>query len=287
MKRRISVPFVFIAALAAYACSQPGAPTSPLAGASASFAATAGKASICHRTGNGYHLLSVPASAEAAHRAHGDAAPGEAVPGDPYFRFTSTCGVAASFDPVADYDAGWLSGSNPNGVWRYGWSPTLTSPLILYAQNYTTTQDCESSVYRAWHDPVNDSGFTPAVIKNTGPDCSNGNVDIPTGVLTSHFGGVSGADYSHVVFTAPFTGTYTVNITFTGRQNGLDSDVNVLVNGTQVLTGGLTSNLQTITYSSTLSLTAGATIDFATGPGSNVGLHPGHVGLSGTITGAQ
>ena len=43
---------------------------------------TGAKVSLCHRTGNGsYHLIEVSVSAEPAHRAHGDAKVGEAVPG--------------------------------------------------------------------------------------------------------------------------------------------------------------------------------------------------------------
>jgi hypothetical protein len=246
-------------------------------------AASSAKVDICHQTGaGGYHLMNINQNAERAHRAHGDAAPGESVPGGPG-TFDSACHIL--FDPVADYDAGWLSGSNPNGVWRYGWSSTLTSALTLYPQNYITTQDCGASTYRVWNDPANNVGFTPAVIKNIGPTCSNGNVDIPTGVLTQHYGGTgSTTDYSHVVFTAPFTGTYEVAITFTGRQNGLNSDVNVVVNGLPVLGVLITANLQTVAYTASLSLTAGDTLDFATGPGTTSGLHPGHIGLSGTIT---
>lgn len=49
---------------------------------------------LCHRTGNGsYHLIQVGASAEPAHRAHGDARPGEAVPGSPGKVFTASCTV--------------------------------------------------------------------------------------------------------------------------------------------------------------------------------------------------
>jgi len=52
------------------------------------------KVQLCHRTGNGsYHLIEVSVSAEPAHRAHGDAAPGEPVPGSPSLRFTASCGV--------------------------------------------------------------------------------------------------------------------------------------------------------------------------------------------------
>ncbi len=52
------------------------------------------KVQLCHATGNGsYHMIEVSVSAEQAHRAHGDARPGEAVPGSPGFVFTASCGV--------------------------------------------------------------------------------------------------------------------------------------------------------------------------------------------------
>jgi hypothetical protein len=52
------------------------------------------KVQLCHHTGNGsYHLIEVSVSAEPAHRAHGDARPGEAVPGSPDLVFTASCGV--------------------------------------------------------------------------------------------------------------------------------------------------------------------------------------------------
>ena len=44
----------------------------------------AGKLVLCHREGNGgYHPIDVSVNAETAHRAHGDATPGEPVPADP------------------------------------------------------------------------------------------------------------------------------------------------------------------------------------------------------------
>ena len=52
------------------------------------------KVQLCHRTGNGsYHLIEVSVSAEPAHRAHGDAKVGEAVPGQPGKVFGSSCSV--------------------------------------------------------------------------------------------------------------------------------------------------------------------------------------------------
>lgn len=52
------------------------------------------KVTLCHRTGNGsYVMISVGAPAEPAHRAHGDGAPGEAVPGLPGKVFGPSCSV--------------------------------------------------------------------------------------------------------------------------------------------------------------------------------------------------
>lgn len=51
-----------------------------------------GKISICHTEGTGdYHLIDISDSAEAAHRAHGDAKVGEPVPGQPGKVFDSSC----------------------------------------------------------------------------------------------------------------------------------------------------------------------------------------------------
>ena len=52
------------------------------------------KVQLCHRTGNGsYHMIEVSVSAEPAHRAHGDAKVGEAVPGNIGRVFTADCSV--------------------------------------------------------------------------------------------------------------------------------------------------------------------------------------------------
>ena len=52
------------------------------------------KVQLCHRTGNGsYHMIEVSINAVPAHRAHGDGMVGDAVPGNPGKKFTSSCGV--------------------------------------------------------------------------------------------------------------------------------------------------------------------------------------------------
>src|SRR5215470_525403 len=39
---------------------------------------------------------------------------------------------ADTFNPAADFETGWLSVSNPNGVWSYGYSSTAGGPVTLY-----------------------------------------------------------------------------------------------------------------------------------------------------------
>lgn len=52
------------------------------------------KITLCHKTGNDRFVkIDVSTSAEPAHRAHGDAEPGEAVPGQTGKKFTSSCSV--------------------------------------------------------------------------------------------------------------------------------------------------------------------------------------------------
>ena len=64
----------------------------------------AGKLVLCHREGNGgYHPVDVSVNAEPAHRAHGDATPGEPVPADPTKVFDAAC---ALISPVASGGTG-------------------------------------------------------------------------------------------------------------------------------------------------------------------------------------
>jgi hypothetical protein len=71
---------------------------------------------LCHRSGNGsYRLLSVAAPAEAAHRAHGDGAVGEAVADQAGMRFGPMCEITPAA-PMDITDGTWLirmPGSQP------------------------------------------------------------------------------------------------------------------------------------------------------------------------------
>ena len=57
---------------------------------------------MCHFTGNGgVHVISISASAEPAHRAHGDFSPGDTVPSDPSLVFDADCNQVAKQVPAA------------------------------------------------------------------------------------------------------------------------------------------------------------------------------------------
>ena len=63
-----------------------------------------GKVVMCHRSDNGYHPIDVSVNAEPAHRAHGDARPGEPVPADPSKRFDSGCHTISSSPSPVDIE---------------------------------------------------------------------------------------------------------------------------------------------------------------------------------------
>jgi hypothetical protein len=86
---------------------------------------------VCHREGNGtFNLITVAAQAVQAHRNHGDALPGDPVPGNPGFKFDDTCmEVPASICPC-DYSAAGLATIGID-------SSTLTGQQCLRDTNFT------------------------------------------------------------------------------------------------------------------------------------------------------
>jgi len=97
-----------------------------------------GKASLCHRTGNGdYHRIDVSVNAEPAHRAHGDAKVGEPVPGTQRQLFDANCRAAGPKVAIEKSTNG-EEADNPPGpsilvgstvTWRYVVTNTGTVPL--------------------------------------------------------------------------------------------------------------------------------------------------------------
>lgn len=193
---------------------------------------------------------------------------------------------AQIYDPSADFDAIFAAGTNQtNGIWTYGWSATLTSALTVYSDHRILP--IPGTTLDAWDDLSNNIGFTPLVFKNNGGAYIAGGGNVPSGALVLYGGGQTTQAYSHVLFTAPTTGNYLVDMTFTGRQANpqYDGDVHILHNAaslfSQVLTGPGT-NVAT-SYMTTLSLAAGDTLDFAVGTDGGTGFFTNTTQLSGMI----
>jgi hypothetical protein len=141
------------------ACSNPSSPVSPDSvntSASSTAAATGGdRVTLCHARGSGtYDLLTVSASAEAAHRAHGDGAVGEQLPGDPTMTFAAGCAaVPVAIGALIEVTAGSTGTFNfagqsvvtpaggPFNNLRFNWytfsgAPTAFGTLYLLSQEY-------------------------------------------------------------------------------------------------------------------------------------------------------
>ena len=68
---------------------------------------------------------------------------------------------AITYDPAADFEAGYLAASNPNGVCSYGYSASLTGPVTLYTAQ---APGGDSSNQQMWISPgVNCCVASPSV----------------------------------------------------------------------------------------------------------------------------
>jgi hypothetical protein len=133
-------------------------PTGPSATSGATITGTlnevraGGKVSLCHREGNGsYHLIGFSASAEPAHRKHGDAAIGERVPGDATKVFTSACEPGGASVSIESSTNGQNADEAPGPIilvgsavtWQYLVTNTgdmdLTNVRVRDDQNVTVT----------------------------------------------------------------------------------------------------------------------------------------------------
>jgi hypothetical protein len=181
------------------------------------------------------------------------------------------------YDATRDFS----TATNPNGVWKYGWSEGIAGRLVLYSRS--STPDINNDLEEGWDDPNNSSGFTPSVAINSGDDFDDGNVTFSAGALILHPCGVDGQAYCHVIWKAPRGGAYFLTSSFFAQQNGINVDVHILVNGESVFDSTITQNSVVRSFSKKLMLHAGSTIDFTVGPNDNFIQHAGNTGLQAVI----
>jgi hypothetical protein len=185
-------------------------------------------------------------------------------------------GRAQIYDAASSFEHGLTTHSNPNGVWRYGYSTGFLKTITLYNQ----TAQCGVNGLNAqcWLSSTVNNGDSPAAEYNNGPAYNDGNVDF----LKDEFLLVSGIDgqYSDLVFTAPAAGTYSIVSQFRGAQYNIGVVVGVVVNGVVVFSSKATAVNELVPFKTTVKLAAGNTVVFSVGPGG--GLQ--NTGLSATIT---
>ena len=215
----------------------------------------------------------------------------------------------ARADTVYNNAVDFSATNNPNGVWSYGWLAPGAAPnastFTLYTQSFTVP-----------------TGYTLSFPAPTGLEVWGANTVNPQwvfynssnsaqtyyGTLTLQPGEAAfhpgpDGEYSVYRFTAPTTGTYSVATEFSGLDWGgpnpsapnygmTSTDVHILENGTSIFYGtingsnvpGLVSGPNpTAFFDSTLFLTAGETLDFVVGYGSNQTYYHDTTGLDATI----
>ncbi|MEO5898170.1 MAG: carboxypeptidase regulatory-like domain-containing protein [Vicinamibacterales bacterium] len=110
------------------------------------------KVSLCHRTegSQGYHMITVAQEAEAAHRAHGDAKPGERVPGTQAQIFDQNCQAIGPAVDVEKYTSGQDADSAPGPTLTVGatvsWTYVVTNTGTVSLTGVVVTDDKGVSV---------------------------------------------------------------------------------------------------------------------------------------------
>jgi hypothetical protein len=184
------------------------------------------------------------------------------------------------YDAAADFS---ITNGNPNGVWSYGYfAPGTTTPLNLYTTTYTNFIGGPGWI--AWNDPTVGNGTVPAAFKNTtGVTETSGTVQLQPGQLAEHPGPNNEA--AVVRWTAPASGTYLINVTFSGADLvGTTTDVHVLNGGVSAFDGNVNGFGNSTTFSETLTLPVNFHIDFEVGFGNDQNYFFDSTGLSAQIS---
>jgi hypothetical protein len=169
---------------------------------------------------------------------------------------------AITYDAAMDFSLN----SNPNGVWSYGYSATLGSPMAL---DDKAVQDSHGLyTWRSAGLDPNGPGFafnpTASPITITGPtDLMIWN----PGQLSMSEG--SGGQYCVLRFTAPVTSKYDIQGAFSSvdKYYGAKTDVHLLENGASIFDSVVYGIDSVASFEQTVQLNAGDTVDFAVGLG--------------------
>jgi hypothetical protein len=186
------------------------------------------------------------------------------------------------YDAAADFSPT----SNPNGVWSYGWSQTLGSTFNLD----TTSATIDGLNW--WEGPIftgaQPPGSFPLVGHNgtTSPITFGGTAEAQPGQLWMHPGPQD--QFSVIRFTAPDAGTFVLATSFTGIDfaGPTRTDVHVLLDGSSIFNGNVDGfgPGSGPSFTTTLTLHAGDTIDFAVGDGTHGTYNNDSTGITATLS---
>ncbi len=181
-------------------------------------------------------------------------------------------GPTTCYDVANDFAP---AGVNPGGVWSYGWSSSLGTVFTLYTDFSVNATNLTGSVGIAFWclgTPVTDPC---AFLNPTSADAHPGNtLTLGPGDFALHPG--PNGQYSIARWTAPSSGRYSIEATFTGISGYAGTaltttDVHVEQDGLDLSAGSGYINIggagNSFAFSSTVDVVAGDTVDFAVGRG--------------------
>lgn len=180
---------------------------------------------------------------------------------------------------------GFSATNNPAGVWSYGYLSSGSSPnpttFTLYTSSGTVSGSGGSIDY--WN--VSGGGLNPPEIfyNPNNNVVSYSTITMQPDQAAFHPGPTD--QYSDYRFTAPQAGSYSLSVTFTGIDtHGTTTDVHVLSGGSSLYSSFINGYGATESFSTTLTLSTGALVDFAVGYGSNGNYFYDSTGIDATLT---
>jgi hypothetical protein len=198
-------------------------------------------------------------------------------------------GHVAKADLIFDATADFSATNNPNGVWSYGQSATLTSAFQLYTQHGLNNENHPpADLLDTWNAGTGGNHLYPSVLHNgTGSPISSDGFTYPAGQLGFHPG--PAGQYSVVRFTVPTSGLYSLTSAYNALDPGLGShlghvDVHVLLNGVSLFDGSVDGVGSPASFNTSLALATGDQLDFKVGYGSNMDYDSDSTGLVAVLS---
>jgi hypothetical protein len=177
--------------------------------------------------------------------------------------------ASADFNPALDFS----TASNPNGVWRYGWAPTVGGS---FSDSTISGVDAEGGFWRNGKTNIGYNSNSQTVFGST--------YTLLPGQLHLHPG--QGGEVSVLRFITPSNGQYSLSASFSGLDFGgpTSTDVHVLLNSISLFDGAVGAFGSGPAYQAVLTLQAGDQLDFAVGFGSNSNYFSDTTGLTAQIS---